>query len=862
MSLSTNTWLEGLRRGDPSQTPFIPTGVYQLTSSDGSIDIDMTNPYIPDIRTKGGGGGGGIEYVAHDNTLSGMGTEASPLSVVSSGSGVQSITAGAYIDITGTPQNPVINVDLPVVNTNGWEFITSSRLLQTIVGIDKIHEYQIRDDVKNTVMVGGRSNHVSISSLGQNDRYGYRISVSDSRIKFIYTEDWLTELDTDAMISSLDQFMIPNPVQQVIFQPPVHCTYIDIGGSPVLTSVAVDGITITGDGTAANPLTATGGGGGGGDYWEAVGTTSIRPIAPYNRITTNMVEAQRLTIPGSVDGTVSDITQLDRNSITTDVRHIPSSQAVSDALKTISNAIASKANKFTIQVSRHKTFADLQIGMNLSGALLNLPGSPSTWTHDSSNPGVNWQMYVEFNNNANTFLVVDYNIQTDGSGDYMAFQDVDSSGNPTPLYYLYRGDQQLWVGPTFPMPGGQDYVITNLAAQFTTDPNTSNINWDYTEDIVMDLEQVYDIAVSGGGTPIIDPHWEVNANNQLTTTTPGQAVLVDSFTATNTIDAYGSIWSGSGISCSGGISAGGSISTTGYEAKIFTTGRYASIYTTGENATIFTQTDSSDIYTMSDYSGIYTTNAAIMAQGALGSISASQGITAGGKISTTSTDIDSIYTTGSITVDGGVYLTACTHSWDDAGINLQEQRLYCGGVVLTGGTDSEFRGQMDYYSNLNLHNSAIVITDQWGTRTITSQPGSHTITHYTNIVDYDDSKIGCFCETTGELADVYDKDGVAYTPTLSRATDAITKVKSTNMLSTRVLGIITSQNTYASHGDVLVVVKQGPSYQLGQLLVPDISGVCRIATEEDKRTIMFEGLPRVRITGLVQGQEFVLAFMS
>jgi hypothetical protein len=55
----------------------------------------------------------------------------------------------------------------------------------------------------------------------------------------------------------------------------------------------------------------------------------------------------------------------------------------------------------------------------------------------------------------------------------------------------------------------------------------------------------------------------------------------------------------------------------------------------------------------------------------------------------------------------------------------------------------------------------------------------------------------------------------------------------------------------------------GPTYQLGMLLVPDSSGVCRIATEEDKRTIMFEGLPRLRITGLPTHDEpFVLAFMS
>jgi hypothetical protein len=54
----------------------------------------------------------------------------------------------------------------------------------------------------------------------------------------------------------------------------------------------------------------------------------------------------------------------------------------------------------------------------------------------------------------------------------------------------------------------------------------------------------------------------------------------------------------------------------------------------------------------------------------------------------------------------------------------------------------------------------------------------------------------------------------------------------------------------------------GPKYEVGQLLVPHSSGACRIATEEDKRTIMFEGLPRVRITGFPTNDEsFVLALM-
>jgi hypothetical protein len=85
----------------------------------------------------------------------------------------------------------------------------------------------------------------------------------------------------------------------------------------------------------------------------------------------------------------------------------------------------------------------------------------------------------------------------------------------------------------------------------------------------------------------------------------------------------------------------------------------------------------------------------------------------------------------------------------------------------------------------------------------TSPPGGNmTVTHKTNITDFDPAQIGTFCETTGELADVY---GADYTPTLSRPCDAIVKVKQAKSLTSSVLGIISGPDTFASHGDVLCV---------------------------------------------------------
>jgi hypothetical protein len=118
---------------------------------------------------------------------------------------------------------------------------------------------------------------------------------------------------------------------------------------------------------------------------------------------------------------------------------------------------------------------------------------------------------------------------------------------------------------------------------------------------------------------------------------------------------------------------------------------------------------------------------------------------------------------------------------------------------------------------------------------------SMTVTHKTNVKDVANEqaqlRIGRFCETTGELYD-YER-GI-------KITDCICKVKLSTALNTKVLGIITSEDSFASHGDVLVVVDDG-EYHLGDLLIPTQTGA-RIATEDEKLFIMINGLPRVRIT--------------
>jgi hypothetical protein len=136
--------------------------------------------------------------------------------------------------------------------------------------------------------------------------------------------------------------------------------------------------------------------------------------------------------------------------------------------------------------------------------------------------------------------------------------------------------------------------------------------------------------------------------------------------------------------------------------------------------------------------------------------------------------------------------------------------------------------------------------------------GSNTITHQTNIIDFDPSQIGTFCASTGELANVY---GTDYVPTLERATDAICKVRATNMISSSVVGIITGPNTFASHGDVLCVVDEG-SYNVGDIIVPSSTGLCRIATNDEKLLIAINGMPRVKITAIFPEKDFVCCFIQ
>jgi hypothetical protein len=107
----------------------------------------------------------------------------------------------------------------------------------------------------------------------------------------------------------------------------------------------------------------------------------------------------------------------------------------------------------------------------------------------------------------------------------------------------------------------------------------------------------------------------------------------------------------------------------------------------------------------------------------------------------------------------------------------------------------------------------------------------------TNII----GDIGTFCEATGEIYDGYEKIG---------QTDCICKVKQSTTLNKKIVGIITSEKDFASHGDVLVKVNSLDGLEIGDILCPDDKGYGKKASETDLMYMMLHAIPRPKITSL------------
>ena len=181
-------------------------------------------------------------------------------------------------------------------------------------------------------------------------------------------------------------------------------------------------------------------------------------------------------------------------------------------------------------------------------------------------------------------------------------------------------------------------------------------------------------------------------------------------------------------------------------------------------------------------------------------------------------------TTGTLTVDGASTLKGSLHAKHLA-VFYKEVEMQDGLVV---------DGDMVNYGTAALEHVSIT-----GKLTVkgTEITGNQTILHKTDVIS---GEPGTFCETNGGIYTGYDK---------ITETDCICQVQQSTTLNTKIVGIITSSDHFASHGDVLVKIVPG-TYHLGDILCPDISGKARKATETELQFMTLHAIPRAKITSL------------
>ena len=108
----------------------------------------------------------------------------------------------------------------------------------------------------------------------------------------------------------------------------------------------------------------------------------------------------------------------------------------------------------------------------------------------------------------------------------------------------------------------------------------------------------------------------------------------------------------------------------------------------------------------------------------------------------------------------------------------------------------------------------------------------------------------CFCESNGKIYDGYEKIG---------ETDCVCQVKQSKTLNKKIVGIITSETQFASHGDVLVKVNDISDCSVGDILCPDENGCGKVASEQDLMFMMLHAIPRPKITSLNTGIDGMVA---
>ena len=69
-------------------------------------------------------------------------------------------------------------------------------------------------------------------------------------------------------------------------------------------------------------------------------------------------------------------------------------------------------------------------------------------------------------------------------------------------------------------------------------------------------------------------------------------------------------------------------------------------------------------------------------------------------------------------------------------------------------------------------------------------------------------------------------------------------------MNKKIVGIICGENTFASHGDVLVKVADITGLEIGDILCPDENGYGKKADEAELMLMVLHAIPRPKITSL------------
>lgn len=202
--------------------------------------------------------------------------------------------------------------------------------------------------------------------------------------------------------------------------------------------------------------------------------------------------------------------------------------------------------------------------------------------------------------------------------------------------------------------------------------------------------------------------------------------------------------------------------------------------------------------------------------------------------------------------DGSISRDFNINRWLNVGLNNtkdDDNALYSYGAINLVKPDTKYRAKIFHHDN----ELRVQFFDEsgttLGTTVLAKQTSSQTITHQTNIVG--EYNTGTFCEATGEIFDGYDK---------ITSTDCICKVQTSNVLNKRIVGIICDNNTFASHGDVIVKVVPDSTYEIGDILTPTANGYGMKASISDMEFMMLNAIPRAKITSIIDS-ETVAAFL-